>query len=223
MEMNIVSVTNGNTTGNKKLDHAITVINNELKRGIKASHSIALQLEKIKNEELYTVNSDSFSDFCENWFGISKSQASRLTQVAEKFLHEKVIDEENGKEYCLYDSYTTSKLVEMLKASDEQLAQITPDMKVLEIRAFIKGESMIEDKNGNDEESDNTSNNSKSKKTKKTKKFDVDELINRINSIDIFEMVQQYKINDDVSSTEKGIYESALKKVLSIIDEIKEG
>ena len=121
MEMNIIKITDANTTGNKKLDNAINKIYTEFNKGIKASHTIARTLEKIKNEELYlAVGSSSFSDFCESRFGISKSQASRLVQISERFLNVTVIDPDGKAEY-LYEEYTTSKLVEMLKATSEQL------------------------------------------------------------------------------------------------------
>ena len=53
-EMNIIDVTK-NSTGDKRLDSAIKKIHTEFSRGIKASHNIARELEKIKNEELFTV------------------------------------------------------------------------------------------------------------------------------------------------------------------------
>lgn len=145
-EMNIINVA-VNSTGDKRLDSAIKKIQTEFSRGIKASHNIARELEKIKNEELYTATgAENFSDFAENYFGISKSNASRLTAISEKFLHETVIDSETGKTVYVYEAYSTSKLIEMLKASPEQLAQITSDMTVAEIRALIKGETLIEEK-----------------------------------------------------------------------------
>lgn len=205
MEMNIIKITDANSTGNKKLDTCINRINSEFSKGIKASHNIARELEKIKNEELFTATgANSFSDFCENQFGISKSQASRLTQVAEKFLHETVIDE-NGKTIYTYEAYTTSKLVEMLKATDEQLGLITSDMTVLEIRQIISGKA-IEDKNDSDGENDgeNTGNSN----SKKKNKFDVEAL--------------KAKINDaiDVLTYGEIAEKSAYENVLEWIDEL---
>ena len=203
MEMNIITV----STGNKKLDTCINRINNEFSKGIKASHNIARELEKIKNEELYTATgANSFSDFCENQFGISKSQASRLTQVAEKFLHETVIDE-NGKTVYTYEAYTTSKLVEMLKATDEQLALITSDMTVLEIRQFISGKA-IEDKNDSDNDSDNDGENTGNGNSKKKNKFDIEAL--------------KAKINEAIESLSYGeiAEKSAYENVLDWIDEL---
>lgn len=199
MEMNIINV----STGNKKLDTCINRINTEFSKGIKASHNIARELEKIKNEELFTVTgANSFSDFCENLFGISKSQASRLTQVAEKFLHETVIDE-NGKTVYTYEAYTTSKLVEMLKATPEQLGLITSDMTVLEIRQLISGKA-IEDKNDSDNDGENNGNSN----AKKKNKFDIEALKTKIN--EAIEALSYGEI------AEKSAYEN----VLDWIDEL---
>lgn len=210
MEMNIINVTNGNSTGNKMLDQCITRINVEIRRGIKTSHEIARQLQKIRDGELYTATgAESFSDFAENWFKISKSQASRLVQISERFLHEKVIDEEAGKEVYTYEAYTASKLVEMLKATPEQLEMINPDMTVKEIRDFINGKA-IEDNNGesdNDSDGDENDGESGNKKTNKNK-FDIEAL--------------KAKINEAIDALSYGeiAEKSAYENVLDWIDEL---
>ena len=97
-ELKIIKITKDNSTGNKKLDTCINTINNEFLRGINASHVIARQLQKIRDEELYTATgAESFSEFSEKWFNMSRSQASRLASISEKFLHEKMIDADTGK------------------------------------------------------------------------------------------------------------------------------
>ena len=158
MEMNIIKVTKENSTGNKKLDSCINKINSEFSRGIKASHEIARQLQKIRDEELYTATgAESFSEFSEKWFNMSRSQTSRLASISERFLHEKIIDAETGKEVYVYEDFTTSKLVEMLKATDEQLALITSDMTVKEIHDFISGKAIEDNTNDSDTDSDTES------------------------------------------------------------------
>lgn len=182
-ELKIIKITKDNSTGNKKLDTCINKINTEFSRGIKASHEIARQLQKIRDEELYTTTgAESFSEFSEKWFNISRSQASRLASISEKFLHEKMIDADTGKEIYTYEEYTTSKLVEMLKATDEQLAMITSDMTVKEIRDFISGkaiEDSDESDNGNDDSDESDSDGSEKKSNKN--KFDVEALKAKIN------------------------------------------
>lgn len=156
-ELKIIKITKDNSTGNKKLDTCINKINTEFSRGIKASHEIARQLQKIRDEELYTATgAESFSDFSEKWFNMSRSQASRLASISEKFLHEKVIDADTGKEVYTYEEFTTSKLVEMLKATDEQLALITSDMTVKEIRDFISGKAIEDNTDDSDDNTDDS-------------------------------------------------------------------
>ena len=171
-ELKIIKITKDNSTGNKKLDSCINKINTEFSRGIKASHEIARQLQKIRDEELYTATgAESFSEFSEKWFNMSRSQASRLASISEKFLHEKMIDTDTGKELYTYEDYTTSKLVEMLKATDEQLSMISSDMTVKEIRDFISGKA-IEDNTDDSDDSDDSDGSGSEKKSNKNK-FDV--------------------------------------------------
>lgn len=142
----IMSNTIENSTGSVKLDKAIAKISAELKKGNKANHEVARTLYKIKTEELFTVTGyETFSDFAENYFGISKSQASRYTQVAEKFLGEQQ-----------YEEYTISQLVEMLKATPEMLEYINPSMSVKDIRDYIKNGLALEDKDTTETDVDDT-------------------------------------------------------------------
>lgn len=213
MEMNIIKITDANTTGNKKLDNAINKIYTEFNKGIKASHTIARTLEKIKNEELYlAVGSSSFSDFCESRFGISKSQASRLVAISERFLNVTVIDPDGKAEY-LYEEYTTSKLVEMLKATSEQLGEITPDMTVKEIRELINGKA-IEEKPDPDTDPDESTDTDKSKK-KKDNNNSYDIAIQSLKD----RIINALKSDDDVTLSEISA-QNAFKSVLDWIDEL---
>lgn len=206
-ELKIIKITKDNSTGNKKLDTCINKINTEFSRGIKASHEIARQLQKIRDEELYTATgAESFSEFSEKWFNISRSQASRLASISEKFLHEKVIDADTGKEVYTYEDFTTSKLVEMLKATDEQLSLITSDMTVKEIRDFISGKA-IEDNTDDSDDSDDGDESGSEKKSNKNK-FDIEAL--------------KAKINEAIDALSYGeiAEKSAYENVLDWIDEL---
>lgn len=143
------------TTGSIRLDRSIKKIRTEIERGVKASHKIAIELNNIKTNELYTdIGYDDFSAFAEQYFGISKSQASRLTAVADTFLG----PEFEGK----YDEYSNSQLVEMLKANAAQLAKITPEMSVRAIRDLIKSDNLLITDDDNDNDNDNVDNNDNS-------------------------------------------------------------
>lgn len=212
MEMNIIKITDANTTGNKKLDNAINKIYTEFNKGIKASHTIARTLEKIKNEELFlAVGSSSFSDFCESRFGISKSQASRLVAISERFLNVTVIDPDGKAEY-LYEEYTTSKLVEMLKATSEQLGMITPDMTVKEIRELISGKAIEEKPDTDTDESTDTDTDKSKKKKDNNNSYDIaiQALKDRLNNA----IVSDEVITEDITA------EDAFKSVLDWIDEL---
>lgn len=209
-ELKIIKITKDNSTGNKKLDTCINKINTEFSRGIKASHEIARQLQKIRDEELYTATgAESFSEFSEKWFNMSRSQASRLASISEKFLHEKIIDADTGKEIYTYEEYTTSKLVEMLKATDEQLAMITSDMTVKEIRDFISGKAIednIDDSNDSNDSDDSNDGNG----TNNVYDIAIQALKDRIRNA----------ISYDLTSDEETYAEDAYNNVLEWIDEL---
>lgn len=186
----MVNIKEDVSTGSIRLDRSIKKIRTEIERGVKASHKIAVELNKIKTNELYAdIGYDDFSSFSEKYFGLSKSQASRLTAVAETFLR----PEFEGK----YDKYSNSQLVEMLKANAAQLAIITPKMSVRAIRDLIKSDNLLitDDKDNNSGDSNDSNNNNSGVEVldengelvtdKVTKTFaSKEELINYINSID---------------------------------------
>lgn len=117
--------------GSKALENAVNRIENEMIRGNKASHEIAKQLAKIRDKKLYeSAGYTTFSDFSEEYFGISKSNAGRLANVATRFLS----TNENAKRF---ERFSTSQLIEMLKATDDQLKFISSDMRVCDIREYL--------------------------------------------------------------------------------------
>ena len=131
----IITTTKINT-GSIPLDRDINKIITEINNGNKASHEIARTLNKIKVEENWkSANYDSFSAFCEKFFKISKSQASRLCQVAQRFLNTPK-----------YSNYKITQLIEMLPATDEMLKYIDEKMTAKDIREYVKGALKIEDK-----------------------------------------------------------------------------
>lgn len=68
------------------------------------------------------------------FLNFSKSKVSRYISITTRFKFSKVTDEQ-GRDY--WDIFTLSQLQEMLKATDEQLQQITPDMTVKDIREYL--------------------------------------------------------------------------------------
>ena len=126
----IARVENVESTGSVELDKAIATIRTEIQRGNTASHNIARELYRIKKDKLFTaVGAEHFSDFAENYFGISKSQGSRLCSIAEKFL----------VGTTKYEEFSNTQLIAMMNATDEMLEYIKPTMTVNDIRKYIKG------------------------------------------------------------------------------------
>ena len=122
-------------TGSVDLDKDVVYINDQIKAGRKSSHEVARTLLKIRTEGLFTVCSDSFSNFCSDFFGINKATGSKLCAVAERFLTDDT-----------YADYSISKLMEMRGATSEQLALIKPEMTVAQIREILSPKPAIEDK-----------------------------------------------------------------------------
>ena len=174
----MVNVKEDVSTGSIRLDRSIKKIRTEIERGVKASHKIAVELNNIKTNEMYVdIGYDDFSSFSEKYFGLSKSQASRLTAVAETFLR----PEFDGK----YEKYSNSQLVEMLKANAAQLAKITPEMSVRAIRDLIKSDNLLPDDNNDDNGVEVLDENGEPVTDKVTKTFTTkEELIEYINSLD---------------------------------------
>lgn len=144
-EMTTTSINTEISTGSTLLDKALATIKDAFNRGNTANHDIARALYEIKFRELYKVTgAESFSEYAENTLNISKSKASRLTAVAERFLfrHDNTevsqigVDEIDTARHD-YDTYTISQLTEMLGATDEMLKYINTEMNSKEIRDYV--------------------------------------------------------------------------------------
>lgn len=148
--MEIINVTTGKDnkaiqTGSVQLDKACNKIFAEMKRGNKASHVIAKELHNISVNSLFTQVADNFSDFAEQYFGLSKSRASRYVKVAERFLQDNK-----------FENYTITQLTEMLRATDEMIEYINPSMTCTEIRNYITGALALTDNSDDTETTDNS-------------------------------------------------------------------
>ena len=142
-------------TGSKALENAVKRIENEMIRGNKASHEIAKQLAIIRDKKLYkSAGYTTFSDFSEDYFGISKSNAGRLANVATRFLS----TDDDAKRF---ERFSTSQLIEMLKATDDQLKFISSDMRVCDIRDYLKQNDKKITENSDDSNKADKTENSK--------------------------------------------------------------
>lgn len=171
---NITRKTNDVKTGNTKLNNAIKAIDRELEKGRKSGLEICRQLAKIKTENLFESVSESFSEFCETWWKLSKSQGTRLANVGEKFL----LNSED------YNDYNSSQLVAMLNASDEQLKLINSSMTVKQIRDILNPKPTIEEKDDTEDIKDNSSNESEDNAPNESNTIDIDNGFIITNNID---------------------------------------
>lgn len=158
--MDIINVITTASTGSVDLDRDVVYIREQIAAGRKSSHEVARTLLKIRNEELFTVKCATFSDFCEQYFGINKATGSKLVKVAERFLTDDT-----------YEQYQISQLMELRNASDEQLAQVNSRMTIKQIRDILHPKKVLEDKS-TDESCDTATDDSKFEKTITEPKFE---------------------------------------------------
>lgn len=97
-----------------------------------------------------------------DFLNFSKSKVSRYISIVNRFKFTKVTDEQ-GRDY--WEIFTLGQMQEMLKATDDQLQQITPDMTVKDIREYLSyidvdgDESETAETTGGADESDETTDN----------------------------------------------------------------
>ena len=114
-------------------DDAKLFIRTNLESAARSFIAIGYYLKLIRDGELYREEGhESIWDFAQAEYGISKSTASRYMSMNDRFSldgNSPIVDQK-------YKDFEKSKLQEMLSLTDEQLEQVTPEMKVQEIRAM---------------------------------------------------------------------------------------
>ena len=136
MLMNVNDVTTlGKLPLAKSTINIITAINN----GAKNDKEIAKEVYTVDHADLAcAAGFKGIGEWAEKFFDWHKTKTSRLSSIAKRFYFE----DENK---TIWEAYTVSQMVEMLKASDEQLNAITPDMTAKQIRDYLKRESEMID------------------------------------------------------------------------------
>ena len=118
---------------NVSYDDAKIFIRTNLESAARSFIAIGYYLKLIRAGELYREEGhESIWDFAQAEYGISKSTASRYMSMNDRFAldgNSPIVDQK-------YKGFEKSKLQEMLSLTDEQLEQVTPEMKVQEIRAM---------------------------------------------------------------------------------------
>lgn len=117
------------------LDDAKAFIRANITSAARSFIAIGYYLKHIRDNELFREDGhESIWDFAQKEFGISKSTASRYMTMNDRFSKDgnsPLVDDR-------YKDFEKSKLQEMLSLTDEQLEQVTPDMKVQQIREMGK-------------------------------------------------------------------------------------
>ena len=114
-------------------DDAKIFIRTNIESAARSFIAIGYYLKLIRDGELYREEGhENIWDFAMAEYGISKSTASRYMSMNDRFSldgNSPIVDQK-------YKDFEKSKLQEMLSLTDEQLEQVTPEMKVQEIRAM---------------------------------------------------------------------------------------
>lgn len=118
---------------NVSYDDAKIFIRTNIESAARSFIAIGYYLKLIRDGELYREEGhENIWDFAMAEYGISKSTASRYMSMNDRFSldgNSPIVDQK-------YKDFEKSKLQEMLSITDEQLEQVTPEMKVQEIRAM---------------------------------------------------------------------------------------
>lgn len=136
MLMNVNDVTTlGKTPLAQSTINIITAINN----GAKNDKEIAKEVYTVDYADLAcAAGFKGIGEWAEKFFDWHKTKTSRLSSIAKRFYFE-----DEAKE--IWEAYTITQMVEMLKATDEQLSAITPDMTAKQIRDYLKREGEMID------------------------------------------------------------------------------
>lgn len=117
------------------LEDAKAFIRANLGTAARSFIAIGFYLKHIRDNKLFLEEGHAtIWEFAQEEFCISKSTASRYMSMNDRFSKDgnsPLIDER-------YKGFEKSKLQEMLSLTDEQLEQVTPDMKVQQIREMRK-------------------------------------------------------------------------------------
>lgn len=162
----IIITTSKNELGTSKLGKATAFIITSLNTDINNEKERAIKVHDVDANEWATKSNvlgefDSTAKWAEKFFGWDKSKVSRYVRIVDKFHDDRKTD---GNGADIWDDYTVSQMIELLKATDEQLQTITADMSVRAIREKLKmidtdGDNTEQDENGDEQDNDEQDEN----------------------------------------------------------------
>lgn len=172
MEHGIVLSMNEYKLGNSRLDKAARYIAKSLIEDAANEKGRAIKIHDVDfNGDAEKHGYKNTAEWAEKLFGWNKSKTSRYIRIVDRF-HDgtnAVEIDENGKPVLptdengadIWGAYTVSQMIELLKATDEQLKRINNKMSVRDIRDFIKDDNGyidIPDGEGNEGENNDPDN-----------------------------------------------------------------
>lgn len=133
--MNEIILTGNTELGRSVLGRATEKIIKLINTQIRDEKQIAIAVAEVdRTGAAVDAGFKSTATWAAEFLNFSKSKVSRYISITARFKWIKVTDEQ-GRDY--WDIFTLGQMQEMLKATDEQLAQITPDMTVKDIREYL--------------------------------------------------------------------------------------
>lgn len=97
---------------------------------------VGFYLYVIRGRELYRPKYHNIYDFGQDVFDLKRSSIASYIAVCERFSTLDSLGRPTGDLQERFKGFSFTALVEMLSLTEEQLAQVTPDMRVKDIRAL---------------------------------------------------------------------------------------
>lgn len=133
--MNEIILTGNTELGQSVLGRATEKIIKLINTQIRDEKQIAIAVAEVdRTGAAVDAGFKNTATWAAEFLNFSKSKVSRYISITARFKWTKVTDEQ-GRDY--WDIFTLGQMQEMLKATDEQLQQITPDMTVKDIREYL--------------------------------------------------------------------------------------
>lgn len=133
--MNEIILTGNTELGRSVLGRATERIIKLINTQIRDEKQIAVAVAEVdRTGAAIDAGFKTTAAWADEFLHFSKSKVSRYISITTRFKWTKVTDEQ-GRDY--WDIFTLGQMQEMLKATDEQLMQISPDMTVKDIREYL--------------------------------------------------------------------------------------
>ncbi len=125
---------------NTPLDTIKSIIKDNINNASRAFIKIGYYLKDVRDRDLFSADGyENIWEFAHSEFGISKSQASKLMSINDRFS----VDGNSPELLEQYKDFSSSKLQEMLYLTDDQLEQVSLTTTVAQIRDIRNPEKSV--------------------------------------------------------------------------------